>query len=70
MATGVSLAELLFAQHIQSHLGLLPDLATTVKSKQASQKLDHDKHTDICTFQIEYQGFARNFTNGPYSVVW
>ena len=64
--TGVSPAELLFGQRIQSHLGqLIPDLATKVESKQAAQKRNHDNHTDIHTFQIGDPVFVRNYTKGP-----
>ena len=64
--TGVSPAELLFGQRIQSHLGqLIPDLVTKVESKQAAQKRNHDNHTDIRTFQIGDPLFVRNYTKVP-----
>ena len=64
--TGVSPAELLFGRHIQSHLGQrIPDLATKVESKQATQKRNHDNHTDIRTFQTGDPVFVRNYTKGP-----
>ena len=56
----------MFGQRIGSHLGHLPpDLATKVQSKQATQKNDHDNHSNICTFQIGDRVFVRNYTNGP-----
>ena len=44
---------------------LLPDLATKVQSKQATQKSDHDNHSNIHIFQIGDRVFERNYTNGP-----
>ena len=63
---GVSPAALLFGRHIRSHLQqLLLDLSTKVESKQATQKCNHDNHTNLRIFKIGDTVFVRNFTNRP-----
>ena len=64
--TGVTPAELLMGRKLRSHLDLLqPDLSSRILTRQAAQKIEHDKRSKERTFEEDDQVYVRNFSNGP-----
>ena len=63
--TGISPAELLLGRRPRSRLDLmLPDISSQVHQKQQTQKVNHDKHSRLRTFQIGDNVQIRDFPTG------
>ena len=63
--TGISPAELLLGRRPRSHLDLmLPDISSQVHQKQQTQKVNHDKHSRLRTFQIGDNVQIQDFPTG------
>ena len=64
--TGVSPAELLLGRCPHSHFDfMLPNLASKVRSKEYSQKMQHDKKSKPQIFSIGSNVLVCNFSTGP-----
>ena len=63
--TGISPAELLLGHRPRSRLDLiLPDISSHLHQKQQTQKVNHDKHSRLKTFQIGDYVQIRDFPTG------
>ena len=61
--TGIALAELLLGRRPSSLLDVVrPDLSKTVRQHQESQKLCHDDHAKVRSFEVGDSVFVRNFS--------
>jgi len=66
--TGISPAELLMKRKPRCRLDLVrPNLKSHVHKKQMDQKVNHDQHAKLRTFQVGDMVYVKNFARGP---VW